>query len=207
MPDVFSVLVNPNRVSAPVDELRRSLWQVGGEVGPTYLETPDAAPSVEFAFDFLLESRSQIRALETWYDSVEGAATAFWMPSYQRDLRLAVDTAAASATVVIQRAGYVTHLFPFEARRHLAFIAYSGTVIHRRVTAAVDDGAGAGTETLTLDAALTNGWLAGYGSGILSVLRLVRLAEDPLQVRHLRAGVAEVTLALRELPGEVPNTV
>lgn len=207
MPDVFSVLVNPNRVSALVDELRRSLWQVGGEVGPVYREVPEAAPAVEFAFDFLLETRAQLRALETWYDSVEGAATAFWIPSYQRDLRLAVDTAAASDTVVIQRAGYVSHLFPFEARRHLGFVGYDGSVIHRRVTAAVDDGAGAGTETLTLDAVLTNGWLAGYGSGIVSVLRLVRLAEDPITIRHLRAGVAEVTLALRELPDEVPASV
>lgn len=203
VPDVFSVPIQPNRVSAPADTLRRSLWAMASPMGPEFRETPAATPTLEFRFQFLLDSRALVRQLEAWYDGVFGACRTCWLPSYQHDLVPATDMAAGSDMLVIRRIGYTDRLFPVLARRHLAFLTFAGVLTHRVVTAVVDDGPGAGTETLTLDGTVPTAFPADRTGGMISVLRLVRLAEDPLDVAHHRAGLAECELAFRERPQEV----
>jgi len=207
VPDVFSVAIRPNRVAVPSDDLRRSLWSVASPMGPEIRNTPAEAPSVEFSFRFMLETRALVRSLEAWYDTVLGAARAFWLPSYQHDLVPATDMAAGSSTLVIRRIGYSDRLFPVLARRHLAFLTHAGGLTHRLVTAAMDDGAAAGTETLTLDDTVPTAFPTDRTGGMIAVLRLVRLAEDAVEVAHHRAGLAEVELGFRELPSEVEASV
>jgi hypothetical protein len=172
-------------------------------MGPEFRESPAAASTIEFRFRFLLDTRALVRQLEAWYDSVYGACRTCWLPSYQHDLVPATDMAAESDTLVIRRIGYTDRLFPSLARRHLAFLTFAGGLTHRVVTAAVDDGAAAGTETLTLDDTVATAYPADRTGGMISVLRLVRLADDPVEVAHHRAGLAETELAFRERPGEV----
>jgi hypothetical protein len=132
-----------------------------------------------------------------WYDAVLGALTPSWVPSYQADLVPAVSVGPADTELVIEAMEYTTRSFPLTARRRLALIpSTGGAVTARTVTASVDNLDG--TETLTLNAAAGATITAGYG--LLSFLRLMCLADDPVTLEWSHLGHAHTTLGFREEP-------
>jgi hypothetical protein len=203
----------PNRVEAPAHELRRLIDRVSALTNDQLQEPRSESPGVSLPYRLLMSGLDAVADLWTWYASVQGALKAVWLPTYQHDLTLATDVAAADTTLTITSpvgTPYGVRYFPVEARRHLALLVASGagigTVVHRRVTDAVahDDG----TETLTLDAAVGVDLSATYD--MVSFLLYARLADDPVTVEWRTAGtgaVAETTLAFVELPREVPTSV
>lgn len=152
-----------------------------------------------------LETPAAVQALRTWYFSVKGALTAFWLPTWQMDLEPVADVVSGVAALTIRSIGYTERLFPHEARRHLAFVPPAGAITHQRVTAAVNNGDG--TETLTLSGSSGAPIYPGAGAGLVSFLLYVRLAEDPFEIRWLEPGHATAALDVVELPRQVPVVV
>lgn len=195
-PAIFDV-VDPNRREAMADTLRRSVERHASPTG-SFTEYARGLSPVGGRKDVLvtLSSRAEIASLLTWFHGVRGALAPFWWPTWQTDLILAAPIAGATLTIVFT--GYSARLFPFEARRHLAFIPLAGAIIHRRVLAAVDNEDG--TETLTLNAAVVGDF------SFVSFLLYVR-GSDALELAWGSDETAEARLTLTELPREVPTSV
>ena len=194
-PAVFAVL-DPNRRDTPADTLQRSVVR---HASPTadFADFVQGATPIGGRKDVLLtlSSRAEIAALVSWFHSVRGAYRAFWWPTWHADMIPVGEISGDTLTIAWM--GYTARLFEFEARRHLAFIPYTGAVLHRRVIDAVDNEDG--TETLTLNAAV-----AGTISYVAFLL-YVR-GSDQLEVAYESPEVAEARLTLTELPRQVPTS-
>lgn len=193
----------PNRVADPDETWTRLLSRITNQGGSFADYAHDAAPAVTFPHRLFLDSQALIADLWDWYDDRAGRLNPCWVPTFQADLIPTGAIASGDTSLTVSYCGYTVYQFPDESRKHLALIQPDGTVVHRRVTASVDNGDG--TETLTLDDAAGADLAAGYG--LVSFMRYCRLAEDVLEVPYTRQGFAEVTLQFREIPAETPSTV
>lgn len=200
MPSVFTVVTQPNRIEPPVQQLRHTVSSVRALTNSQQTEQRSDWPRVTLPYRLYLDSRATIAALDTWFDSVKGRFTSFWMPTYVADLKLTADVGSSDTTITISAMGYTARYFPNEPRRHLAFISADGTITARRVTASVDNGDG--TETLTIASSLGSAF--PRSAGLLSFLLLLRLADDEITVTRSAAAFGECVLSCLELPAEVP---
>lgn len=200
MPSVFTVVTQPNRIEPPVFQLAQSSSLVSARTNSLAMEQRADVPRVTLPYRLFLPDRATLAALDSWFDTVKGRFTSFWIPTYVADLPLTASLGASDTTFTITDIGYTERYFPHEARRHLAFIAPDGTITHRRVTDAVDNGDG--TETLTIASSL--GAAFPLGAGLLCFLLLVRLTSDEITVTRSAAAFGECVLECLELPPEVP---
>jgi hypothetical protein len=199
MPSVFSVVTQPNRVEPPVHALAHAITRVDAPTNSFLEEQVATLPRVTLPYRLFLDTRAQFQALLTWFASVKGRYTTFYIPTWQADLPLTADMTSVATTLTITDIGYTERYFPVEARRHLAFITGDGTITHRRVTASVDNGNG--TETLTIASA--TGIAISKDTDLVSFLLLVRLASDELDVLRFSQTNAECVLECVEVPGEM----
>jgi len=180
----------------------RRLVSFDGDLGPVASTVFDAAPAVGFGLSLMFRSRAAAQDLWAWYDSVLGALTPSWVPSWQAAAQLSAAVASASNTLVIRAMGYTARWFPDESRRHLAIITAPDVIAHRRVTEAVDNGDG--TETLTLNAVVGVNLRA---ETLVSLMHYARLEQDALALVWQDPDLATAELRFRELPSEEPATV
>lgn len=126
------------------------------------------------------------RERHTWYRSLLytlcGRLTPLWLPSFAADLQLASDVAGGSAALPIEWAGYALHGLGKPNRKDLRIELADGTVLYRRITAAVDAG---DSETLTLDSALDAGSIAPGQIRAISFMALATGASDETEIDHL----------------------
>lgn len=192
----------PNGRDPRDDAQERKSNVLDNQTGKRFSESPWAAPPVTFPFSWFCQSRAEVAAFLSFVDARRGRLIPVWIPSREMALTPTVSPAFLD-TLRINEMGYTDFAFPGGGgRRHVwVWSPYSHTTKrYRKVTAAVKNGDG--TETLTLDTALdvnaTTTWLYGF-------LRLCRLDEDVPVVEWHSPRLAEVTLMLRELPGEAPT--
>jgi hypothetical protein len=153
-----------------------------------------------FAYPTLVLDLADATELWAVQDAMLGACNAAWVPSYAQELPV---ISIAGSTVTIERIEYTTYGFPRERFRHLALIRAPGVVEHRRVTAS---SAGAGTETLTLDASITGGTFTPEHH-LCALLRYVRMEDDSMAIDWVAPGLGRCDLAFRDLPNETPTSV
>lgn len=202
MADLFPI-ADPNWVTPPRDQLNRTVFRMEAVSNSFRVRAAALEPTDVFEYHLDLEGADAIKELVDWFvTTVRGRWRNVWVPSFQMDLMQASDHAANFSSLTIPFAYYTERHFPYEARRHLAFITPT-TITHRRVTAAVDNGDG--SETLTLDGVVATAFPLGFG--MISFLRLMRLTSDILSIRYDSTFAAQCTLPFVELPNEVPTTV
>lgn len=137
-----------------------------------------------------LEGRATVAALEAWFDALRGAWKTFYIDSGQQDLVPTVAPVGTSVTVT--STGYTSRLFPIASRKSIGFVSWDGTVDRRTVTAAVDNGNG--TETLTISGSALAGTYAR-----ISYVPLVRLSNDTLSYIWLSSQLVETSLEITEV--------
>ena len=145
-----------------------------------------------------VEGVAQAQALQDFFDAQKGSHRGFWMPTWQADLER---VASGGNLLQVRAIGYTAGLFPLVSRRHLALMSTgadrapdASNLVHRTVTAAVDNGDG--TETLTLD--------GGAGNPTLSSFMLYsRIDGDTLAVEWENPLLARCAFPLKELAAEV----
>lgn len=201
--DPADFLWMPDAVGDEVESWQRLLDVQDGELGPIASLPFTAAPAVTFPLTLGLRSRAAVADFWTWYDAVLGALTPSWVPNWQAALRLASAATAADNTLTIKAVNYTDRWFPDESRRHLALIASPSSIVHRRVTNAVDNLDG--TETLTLDA--VTGVALSPSYSLVALMHYARLADDPVTVVWDGPEHASVDLRFTELPVEEPASV
>jgi len=131
------------------------------------------------------------RARRGWFRSLlyllRGRQRPIWVPSWNADLQAAAPIAGGSTALSIEWAGYTLFGLDKPNRRDLCVELVDGTVLYRRVVAAVEAGE---TETLTLDASLSSGAIAPAQVRQVSIMALSTLASDNAEIRHLTNGVS-----------------
>jgi hypothetical protein len=125
------------------------------------------------------------RARHTWFRSLLytrcGRLVPIWVPSFASDLKPAAAIAGGSAVLSVEWAGYTLFGLGQPNRRDLRIELNDGTVLYRRVSAAVEAG---GTETLTLNASLDAGSIAPERIRAVSFMALCTLASDETTIDH-----------------------
>jgi hypothetical protein len=169
----------------------------GGRI--TSLDTTGVATVDTSPFRWMMLSRADIDAYRTFRAARCGQLVPFWVPTWRRDLLIAVDLAPESTALVIEACTYTQYCFPQPARRYLAFLFPDGSKYYRKVTAAV--ALDALRESLTLDAGLP---VFVPRSTRVSFLTLCRQAVDDAELVWTTTTVAEADLEFLELPQEVP---
>jgi hypothetical protein len=197
VPSLFTVVTQPNRIEPPVQVMSRRVLREQALTNNSY-DLAVAEPVTTLPYRVFLDSRTTIRALETWFRSVKGRYVSFYIPTYVADLPLLADIGASDTTFNITAVGYTANLYPYPARKRLAFISAAGTITERAVTGSVDNGDG--TETITIASSL--GAAFDRETGLVCFSLLVRLASDEMVIRRSTATLAECVLDCIELPEE-----
>jgi hypothetical protein len=197
VPSLFTVVTQPNRIEPPAHAVSRRVFREQALTNNAY-DLAVAEPVTTLPYRVFLDSRTTIRSLETWFRSVKGRYVSFYIPTYVADMPLTADIGAADTTFTITDIGYTDLLYPYPARKRLAFIAATGSITERAVTGSVDNGDG--TETITIASSLGSDF--DRETGLVAFSLLVRLASDELVITRSSATLAECVLDCIELPEE-----
>lgn len=188
--------VEPNRsepVSANYQRLSSRLdFQVGGfdivdHGGRAFVGRPQ---------DHTLTDRAEVWAMRQWLEHLAGRYSAFWCSTHQSDITVQSDIGSTDTSIDVDRLNYDDEYADQLGRRDIAIKLKDGTVYCRRITGAtiVD----ADTEELAIDSALGSA-VSASDIAKVSWLEQVRLGADSLQIEHLTAEVAQISLPLRTL--------
>lgn len=199
--------VHPDRDGRQEEGWSEGAHVLDNETGKRGVAVHRRPPSISRPVRWYLDGREEISTFRAWLDARMGRLAPLWVPTWQRDLRPAVDLEAAGTQLTVRSIGYTAALFPHAARRHLAFITPAGGIVCRGVTAAVDHGDG--TETLTLTAAVGVDVAASDASGAvtISLLCYARLEEDDTEITWETQEFATAAVQLVEIPQEAPAPV
>jgi len=192
--------VAPNFANAIKRTSSRSLIVLDAKTGDVTVETKSASPIAATSIEWFLADRASIANFRDFLDRRKGRLVPFFAPSWDADLVLARDVLATDSTIRVQANGYSALLFPSVSRRDLAFLAVTGSRVYARVSNAVNNGDG--TETLTLSAPIGTAFTASATQ--VSILELVRLGSDDLDLSWSSSTFSESSLPIVGVPREVP---
>lgn len=167
---------DPNRRTAPVHTVQRSKTRIDSLTGPfTEIVKGQSSRQVR-PFSWYMATRAEIEAFRAFRRARLGRLVPFWVPTWQHDLRLALDVTDGDSTVTVKNVGYSRFLFDPTTtwRRYVAFIQIGvGVQFIRRIDSTVESTA---TEALTLEAPIVGALAKDYW--MLSFLTLCRLNAD-----------------------------
>lgn len=194
------LLAQTNWSERPEAEYDRLVDELDNQVGRPRVEDRNGLAGMQRNHRWLLGDRAAIGTFKRWLAARAGCLMPFWHPSNQADVRVVAAIGAADVTITVQRAGWAdlwaAGAAARQGRRDLMFVSTAGARWYRRITAAA--AAGATTETLTISAPLGTALAVG-DVALVSVLRLVRLASDAVELTYHSDGVAEAALGLATL--------
>lgn len=186
----------PDGRSPQKTTVHRTMIREDSDTGVFGYLAPTTVPVPTRDFDRFLKGRATIAQFKGFLANRVGRYIAFWAPTWRQDLELAVPAAATDTTLTIKSCGYTAYVFPSApVRAVLALIAGGPTVTPATVTAAVDNGDG--TETLTLS---SPAGVALPVDGMVSYLTPVRLESDSVTIAYAHSEFARASTPLAEVP-------
>lgn len=131
-------------------------------------------------------------ARRSWLHALRGRQGSFWAPTWGQDLRPLAAIGSADTEILVAATAAPADLIGAAVmiRRK------DGTIYRRRIEDAAAD---TGGDLVTLDAAL-GADLALADLDRISIMPLVRLDSDTIEIRHFLAGYAEFSATLIEVP-------
>ncbi|MEO7067439.1 MAG: hypothetical protein ABI114_11060 [Rhodanobacter sp.] len=125
------------------------------------------------------------RAQHTWFRSLlytlDGRRVPLWVPSFASDLQAVSPIAGSSTSMTVEWAGYTQFGKNQPNRKDLRIELFDGTVLYRRITAALESD---NTEILTLDSALASTSVDPANIRAMSFMALSTLASDSVDIDH-----------------------
>src|SRR6185369_143949 len=109
--DVLDLVQHNREGDAPWSYIRRFSVKDNG-TGVRTADTSTFAPTPERSLVWMTQSREESQAMIDFIRARKGRAIPFWVPSFQRNLRPALDIFAAATQLTIRKCGYTAHLFP-----------------------------------------------------------------------------------------------
>lgn len=170
---------------------------VDNETGLPYLADEANRAFTVQTHQFLIVGRQEHADFRSFLYRLRGSSQAIWLPSYNRDFRLAQPADAADLTLDIKEIGYAYTGGAITGRQHIFFPkdGVAAKIIDTNPPMAL------GEERLELEAAVGADLPAGrYGS----FLEAVRLSQDEIEIQHHTDtdGASECGVAWRSYQDE-----
>lgn len=181
--EVGSGAINENTV--------REVETVDTGIGVMFFDDTFASAVQTLGAAWMLRKGAPIMALRRWFYYLRGSQRAFWLPCWNRGVRLVGDVSGGAGSIVIQSIGFAAAY----GAGDLFFRMADGTVHTLQVASAVDNGV---TETLTLVGTAPAIVAAQVRTGCL--MFRVRLAADRIEFAHMAGFGARVQVPCVEVP-------
>lgn len=152
-----------------------------------------------YRMKFILE-RSDIRALEEFFDARRGQMEGFWLPTWNADFRLANAVGSSDATFQVEASGFPDFFAIHPGNARVAFILKDGTICPNTITGAVDQ-----SPLEAIQFASSSGVDCPVDT-LVSHLVYVRFNSDELPFQYTTDSLAEADIEFLELPTEYAET-
>lgn len=178
----------------PTREYERRLATVDSGMGKPAFTDFWGGPVATHNHRWLCDGRAEIDTMRQWLFARRGRLTAFWLPSWGRDLEVQATIGASDTTIDVEHCGYTAHIAQAIGRRDIRIELTDGTIYYRRITGStVID---ADTERLTISSAL-GASVSPASIYAISFMHLARLDTDAVEIAWHRWDVAEAVFTVR----------
>lgn len=160
--------------SDPETTPERQLLTVDEDTGPIVTADLVGIPLGRTSLSFALVGRPAIAAFLGLLYALCGRWSPVWVPSWAQDLRVVATVANGATTVDVEHSGLSARPLAIN-RRDIRIQLADGTVLYRRITAAMEQSAD--VERLTLDSAIATGFAAS-AVAVVSFMALCRQDTD-----------------------------
>ena len=188
-------LTPPNRAEPLDDDITRALEVVDAQTGPWFVDDPEGRPDIVRSYQWLLRDRAAISAHKFWLLAQQGRQKSVWVPTFSRDMELAVGAVSNTTTLQIHDINYRRFYDMQDGRRDIAVRLPSGAWALRRIVGAVQ--VVAGQEQIQIDSDLGEGCPVGTW---ICFLGLHRLDTDRVDITWHTSDIAESVANLRLVP-------
>lgn len=171
----------------------RQLLTVDEETGPIVTTDLVGIPLGRTSLSFALVGRSAIAAFRGLLYVLCGRWAPIWVPSWAQDLHIVAGVANGATTLDVEHSGL--SVWPLAVnRRDIRLQLANGTVLYRRITAAVE--VNANVERLTLDSGISPGFAAS-AVAVISFMALCRQDTDVNKLIWWNHDTAQCDLTFR----------
>ena len=145
-------------------------------------------------YTIILASNSEVQALENFFDARRGPLGAFWMPTFIKDLEIALDISAPNGSITVRNFSAIVESFT-NKNKHVRFPRTAEFTRLATPTDSGGNGACAITPSISVDL---------LENDSVEYLRLVRFQDDDLKVvgSPLGPDIFEATFTVKEIQGE-----
>ncbi len=171
--------------------------------GKGYADTDLHIGQISLNFQYLLTSKEEIKDIIDFFNSNMGRLSAFWVPTWQKDVVVTEAFVSTDTTIIIEDVDYVNAWLANQSiGRHLLFNFPDGSQSIRAVKDAPD------STTLLLDAEIgTDCQENALSSLSVSFVYYVRFASDNLTLKYLTNCAAQTELSFITLNDESPDPI
>lgn len=186
---VFDRRLNANSPSR--ESSAGGLELIGAPGGAYYARTSMTQSRIRRRARYTIRTAAERQWFRAFLAAARGRQVAFLLPTWTPDLTVAVQPLPAATTLrILATPDYVTLWFPSLAHRHLQLGFADGSIGYVTVTAAVDNGDGTQTLTVTSVGAMTSAIV------MVSLLERVRFDQDEFVVTSAANVIGVVDLEL-----------
>jgi hypothetical protein len=158
----------------------RKVTELDGDTGAIYQETTQTAGRPTSLKAFVTGSRAASWAMRRLLFALKGRQVSFYLPTFAKDLTLAVNYSTGGSALVVNNVGYVAHAAHRQPRSDIRVALVGGTSYKRAITGQAAAGA---NESLTLSSSIAQ------NINVSDVVRIdylekVRLDVDDIQIVH-----------------------
>lgn len=187
----FPVQTIPSQVTGSLSEAVLADVEIADNEAGIPIETPRYdRPTRQFSSAWAVHTLADLWELRQFLHYLRGKQKTFWLPSWGYDFVLVEPIGSADTTISVLSTGFVT---AYDAA-HLMIRTKSGAVFYRAVTDATTSGP---DEVLTISSALGSS-LAIDDIDRISMMYLVRLDADRVELRHRAGYGADVAVPVVE---------
>lgn len=145
-----------------------------------------------FYVGFSLQTRTDIKRIRSWFHTLKGRLTPFWLISQAADLTLTSDVGASDTSIGVKSIGYEENY----TQTAIRILRTNGVATYHRVTSGSTVGS---VDFLTLSAAAGVAATVGNTESI-SFMRCVRLDSDRIEFSHQENHYASIKVPCIEVP-------
>lgn len=191
----YDVLTDGNIIIGNISErIHRPLEQIDNGQGPITIETKQDYSAFARTVGRYEKTLAGLWQWRQWLHARRGKQKAFWLPSWNRDLRLAKTIASTDTEIDIEHMSLTSHgQFPLDCMMRLN----DGTVFYRRITSAVE--LSGGDEQIAIDSSLGQEVTAG-DIDLWCFMDLIRLNTDRVEMNHRNPYTMQTNIPVMRVP-------
>lgn len=197
----YPVLEQPPNWTEDVEQgYLRKMAILDARTGGRYYDDEAGLPVLRQSHRWLHTDRSEISAFRSWLYARKGRLSAFWLPSWSRDLTLTLTVGALDTALEVELCHYTKQVAQRVGRRDIRIKLHDGTVLYRRITGSEE--LSATVERLTIDEA-PGMTITPEQVAVISFMTLSRLDGDAAEIAWWTWQHAESALRTRSATNDV----